>query len=82
MKRKVGISLFNLQSMYGDRRALEIAHEIGADAVLMATRTPARIMGFDKKGSLAEGFDADVVIFDGDVKVHRTIVGGQTVYRL
>lgn len=53
-----------------------------ADAVLMATRTPARIMGFDEKGSLAEGFDADVVIFDGDVKVHRTIVGGQTVYRL
>jgi len=33
MKRKVGISLFNLQTMYGDRRALEIAHEIGADAV-------------------------------------------------
>ena len=33
MKRKVGISTFDLQKLYGDRRALEIAHEIGADAV-------------------------------------------------
>ena len=50
-----------------------------ADAVLMATRTPARIMGFDTKGSLERGFDADVVIFDKDIKVYRTIVGGKTV---
>ena len=33
MKKKIGISLFNLQRLYGDRRALEIASEIGADAV-------------------------------------------------
>lgn len=33
MKKKIGISLFNLQSLYGDIRALEIAKEIGADAV-------------------------------------------------
>ena len=33
MKRRVGISTFGLQRLYGDRRALEIAHEIGADAV-------------------------------------------------
>ncbi|MBQ9784696.1 MAG: sugar phosphate isomerase/epimerase [Clostridia bacterium] len=33
MKRLVGISLGDLQKKYGDARALEIAHEIGADAV-------------------------------------------------
>ena len=33
MERKVGISIFALQSAYGDKRALEIAKEIGADAV-------------------------------------------------
>lgn len=33
MNKKVGISTFNLQSLYGDFRALEIAKEIGADAV-------------------------------------------------
>jgi len=33
MKRKVSISVERLQRIYGDRRALEIAAEIGADAV-------------------------------------------------
>lgn len=33
MKRKIGISLFGLQAIYGDERALEIAKEVGADAV-------------------------------------------------
>ncbi|MBQ9773144.1 MAG: sugar phosphate isomerase/epimerase [Clostridia bacterium] len=33
MKRLVGISIGGLQKQYGDMRALEIAHEIGADAV-------------------------------------------------
>lgn len=33
MKRKVGISTFDLQKLYGDRRAIEIAKEIGADAI-------------------------------------------------
>lgn len=33
MERKIGISIFALQKAYGDKRALEIAKEIGADAV-------------------------------------------------
>ncbi len=33
MKRLVGISIEALQKKYGDRRAIEIAHEIGADAI-------------------------------------------------
>lgn len=33
MERKVGISIVRLQNVYGDKRALEIAKEIGADAV-------------------------------------------------
>ena len=33
MKRLVGISVCSLQEKYGDRRALEIASEIGADSV-------------------------------------------------
>ncbi len=31
--KKIGLSLFNFQSMYGDKRAIEIAKEVGADAV-------------------------------------------------
>lgn len=33
MKKLIGISIFNLQRLYGDFKALEIAKEIGADAV-------------------------------------------------
>lgn len=33
MERKVGLSIVRLQNVYGDRRALEIAKQIGADAV-------------------------------------------------
>ncbi len=33
MERKVGLSIVRLQNVYGDKRALEIAKEIGADAV-------------------------------------------------
>ena len=49
-----------------------------AQIVKSATETPARIMGVDgSKGSLREGFDADIVIFDNDVNVSEVIVGGK-----
>lgn len=50
-------------------------------AVLMATATPARVLGLDEKGRLEPGFDADIVIMDDDFNVIETIVGGSTVYR-
>ena len=52
------------------------------DAVKMATINPAKLIGVDdKKGSLAKGKDADVVIFDEDINVIMTIVRGRIVYR-
>jgi N-acetylglucosamine-6-phosphate deacetylase len=51
------------------------------EAVKMATATPARILGVaGKKGSLAIGKDADIVIFDDDINIQMTIVQGQIVY--
>ena len=51
-----------------------------AQIVKSATETPARIMGVDgSKGSLREGFDADIVIFDNDVNVSEVIVGGKLI---
>lgn len=50
-------------------------------AVGMVTANPARIMGVERrKGALRKGFDADVVLFDNDVRIFRTIVNGKTVY--
>jgi N-acetylglucosamine-6-phosphate deacetylase len=52
------------------------------EAVQMMTSTPARIIGFaGSKGSLAPGMDADIVIFDEDVRVSMTMVGGRVVYQ-
>jgi N-acetylglucosamine-6-phosphate deacetylase len=51
------------------------------DAVRMMTSTPASIMGVDKtKGSLAQGKDADIVIFDDAISIATTIVRGNVVF--
>ena len=53
------------------------------DAVTMMTSTPASILGIqDRKGSLAVGMDADIVIFDENITVSKTIVAGKTIYEV
>jgi N-acetylglucosamine-6-phosphate deacetylase len=48
----------------------------------MITATPATIIGiYDKKGSLTAGKDADLVIFDENIKIHATMVMGKWVYK-
>ena len=49
-------------------------------AVTMASATPASVIGIKDRGELKEGMLADVVIFDENINVHRTIVGGKTVF--
>ena len=47
--------------------------------VEMAARTPAEELNvYDKLGSLSVGKYADIVIFDEDFRIRRTIVGGET----
>lgn len=51
-----------------------------ADAVRMASETPARVMGvYDRKGSLQRGKDADVVILDRDLNVRAVWAMGKLV---
>jgi N-acetylglucosamine-6-phosphate deacetylase len=51
------------------------------DAIKMMTATPARILGvLDKKGELAGGKDADIVIFDDNITVSMTMIKGRIVY--
>ena len=46
-------------------------------AVKMLTLTPAKIIGVDKrKGSIAQGKDADIVVFDKDINISMVMVGG------
>lgn len=51
-----------------------------ADAVMMASQTPAEILKIKGKGKIKPGYDADIVIFDKDINVYVTIVGGKVVY--
>ena len=48
------------------------------EGVRMLTQNPAKILGIEnQKGSLAVGFDADLVLFDEDIKVIRVMNGGK-----
>ena len=62
------------------RNMIKMADVPLTDAIKMATATPARIIGAKAKGELKVGYDADVVIFDGDINIKRTIIGGKTVF--
>lgn len=52
------------------------------DAVQMLTLTPAKLMHIDdRKGSIAKGKDADIIIFDENINIQTTIVGGKIIYQ-
>jgi N-acetylglucosamine-6-phosphate deacetylase len=52
-----------------------------AKALKMASENPARSIDvFDRKGSIAQGKDADIVILNKDLSVLMTIVRGEIVY--
>ncbi|GAB3273585.1 N-acetylglucosamine-6-phosphate deacetylase [Larkinella harenae] len=63
------------------RNMVQLADVSLLDAVRMASTTPARIMGVDhRKGILAPGKDADLVIFDDQIDIDATLVKGKVVY--
>jgi N-acetylglucosamine-6-phosphate deacetylase len=52
-----------------------------AAAIRTVTENPARVLGLGhKKGRIAPGCDADLVILENDLSVQRTLVAGKTVY--
>jgi N-acetylglucosamine-6-phosphate deacetylase len=47
------------------------------EAIRMSSFTPAKIIGVDdRKGSLEKGKDADIAIFNNEIRVVRTICRG------
>lgn len=67
-----------------DRLVRTMYKEVGiplCEVIQMMTRNPARAIGVDAhKGCLAVGMDADIVLFDEDIRVHLTMVEGTIVY--
>lgn len=50
------------------------------DAVYMITKSPAKLMGFKNKGAVEIGKCADIVVFDENININTTIVGGEIVF--
>ena len=64
------------------RNVIKFAGISLAGALPMVTRVPAAAMRLENhKGSIAPGFDADIVVLDETNHVRMTMVGGRVVYR-
>ncbi len=60
--------------------------DLGMDGVMQTvTSTPARLLGWENKGQLAPGFDADITLFrtpdEGALEIVATVSDGELVYR-
>lgn len=63
------------------RNMVKLANFSTQDAVKMATINPARFIRMDERiGSVVEGKTADLVIFDEDINIMMTVVGGRIVF--
>ena len=62
------------------KTAVNLAEIPIEDAVYMASKTPAKIMNLKNTGDILVGLDADIIIFDDEIEIEKTIVKGRTVY--
>ena len=46
------------------------------DSVYMASTAPAEVLGI-QKGRIEAGYDADLVVFDDDIRVTAVYLGGE-----
>lgn len=61
------------------RIAAKYCHIPLRDAIKMATKTPAEIMGLKNKGKLEEGYDADCLLLNEDLKPVFIMKNGQII---
>ncbi len=63
-------------------KAVENTRDFGFalhDAVRFATANPARIMKYKSKGTIAPGYDSDIIIFDQNFNIKQVIIGDKIV---
>jgi N-acetylglucosamine-6-phosphate deacetylase len=71
-----GSALTQLQSF---RNAVDKFGKSIPQASRLCSRTPARIMGLDRKGRIAPNMDADVVVLDESLSLKKVILAGEVV---
>ncbi|MBE3589481.1 MAG: N-acetylglucosamine-6-phosphate deacetylase [Firmicutes bacterium] len=70
-----------LHLLKGVRNAVELIGCSLNEALAMASRNPARLIGWgERKGTLEPGKDADFVVVDDDLRPLLTVVGGVVAY--
>ena len=52
------------------------------DAVKMASATPAAVHGFQNKGAICKGYDADILLFDEDIMIRKILVSKNGVTKV
>ncbi len=63
------------------RTMVHLAEVPLADAVRMATLTPAKVLNVaERKGKLAAGMDADIAVFDSNIDMFLVMVGGEICF--
>ncbi len=63
------------------RNAVKLLDLSIADAVQMASWNPARVLGLqDVRGRVREGYFADLLLLDNELRVQKTWVGGNKIY--
>ncbi|MBE3595148.1 MAG: N-acetylglucosamine-6-phosphate deacetylase [Candidatus Carbobacillus altaicus] len=71
-------------SVLSMQEAFQNAYRLGlplSDVVRLTSTNAARQLGLSrKKGDIAVGYDADIVLLDGDYQVVATLVRGEVVY--
>jgi N-acetylglucosamine-6-phosphate deacetylase len=51
-----------------------------AEAIMMATEVPARLLGLADAGRIAAGYRADLALMDDDLHVTGTMISGEFVF--
>lgn len=52
-----------------------------AEALMMASENPARLLGLSEMGCLQEGNLADFILLDEECNIYATFIGGECVYQ-
>ena len=77
-KEVIGIGVGKISMLHDV--VLELVHNMGfsiKDAVRPITINPARALGMKQKGRLAEGFDADLVLYDDALAIDAVFAKGK-----
>jgi N-acetylglucosamine-6-phosphate deacetylase len=52
-----------------------------AEAMMMASTVPARVLALPGAGAIVAGYRADLTLLDADLSVRATVINGEIVYR-